>query len=141
MFQLDRLPEQFAHFYTPLFARKLLVTAVELTGRLSRPGFTQPGCVAEELLLRLLLAEAEATLDLYGLLDDGVEDALVSFRENVFEDLDHELLYEPAMDGIDQDPAAAVLGIAPMSVEDWFTPFDFGSVVHPYAAGSATGRE
>ncbi|MGA5817791.1 hypothetical protein ACPC54_08035 [Kitasatospora sp. NPDC094028] len=93
--------------------------------------------MAEELLLRLLLEETEATLDLYGLLDDGVREALACFRENVYEDLDHELLYGRTMDGIDQDPAAAVLGIAPMGIDDWFAPFDAGCPVHPYAAESA----
>jgi hypothetical protein len=125
---------QFAHLYTPLFTRKLLVTAVSLTGRMSGPGFTQLSCVAEELLLRLWMETTEATLDLYGLLTPGTAEALGSLRENVYEDLDHEWLYDPAMDGIDQDPAAAHLGIAPMGIKDWFTPFNEHRTVHPYAA-------
>jgi hypothetical protein len=47
--------------------------------------------------------------------------------------MDHELLYQPAADGIDKDPAFAHLGIAPMGVKDWFTPFNDGRYVHPYA--------
>ncbi|MFI6448836.1 hypothetical protein [Kitasatospora sp. NPDC050543] len=141
LLQLEGLPPQFAHLQTPLFARKLLVTAVDLTGRLCRPGFSQLSSVAEELLLRLLLETTEATLDIHDLLNDGVQEALGSFRENVYEYLDHEWLYDPAMDGIDQAPAAALLGVAPMSVDDWFAPFNASRPVHPYAAGSATDEE
>ncbi|MBP0453489.1 hypothetical protein J5Y04_28675 [Kitasatospora sp. RG8] len=141
LLQLEGLPLQFAHLYTPLFARKLLVTAVDLTGRLCRGGFSQLSSVAEELLLRLLLETTEATLDIHGLLAGGVQETLGSFRENVYEDPDHEWLYEPALDGIGQDPAAALLGAAPMSADDWFAPFNGSRPVHPSAAGSATEEE
>ncbi|WP_438490072.1 hypothetical protein [Streptomyces sp. S186] len=47
-------------------------------------------CVAEELVLRLLLAEAEVALDTYGLLDDGVKAAWEAFVHEVYEDSDHE---------------------------------------------------
>lgn len=96
--------------------------------------------MAEELLLRLWLETTEATLDLYGLLTPGTTEALNSLRENVYEDLDHEWLYDPAMDGIDQDPVSAHLGIAPMSVKDWFTPFNQHRTVHPYAAADDMGK-
>ncbi|MFJ7275402.1 hypothetical protein [Kitasatospora sp. NPDC098663] len=138
LLQLEELPPQFAHLYTPLFARQLLVTAVDLTGRLSRPGFAQLSSVAEELLLRLLLETTEVTLDLHGLLDDGAKEALGSFRENVYEDLDHEWLYELAMDGFDQSPGAEALGVAPMSVDAWFTPFNAERSVHPYASNCSS---
>ncbi|KQV04423.1 MULTISPECIES: hypothetical protein [unclassified Kitasatospora] len=141
LLQLEGLPAQFAHLYTPLFARQLVVTAVDLTARLCRLGFVQLSSVAEELLLRLLLETTEATLDIHGLLDDGAQEALNSFRESVYEDLDHEWLYQSAMDGIDQDPAAALLGISSRGVDDWFTPFNAGRPVHPYVTGSATDEE
>ncbi|WP_432045465.1 hypothetical protein [Streptomyces asiaticus] len=137
LLQLGGSPPQFAHRYTPLFARRLLVVAVMLTERLCRPDFGQLRCVAEELLLRLLLETTEATLDRCGLLGHGVRAALDAFRENVFEDLDHELLHNPAMDGIDQDPAVADLGIVPTGIEDWFTSFSPGRPLHPYAANRA----
>ncbi|MGW4694368.1 hypothetical protein ACWEO1_18510 [Kitasatospora cineracea] len=137
LLQLESLPEKFAHLYTPLFAQQLLVTAVDLTARLSRPGFTQLSCVAEELLLRMLLETTEVTLDLYGLLDDDVQEALAAFRENVYEDLDHETLYDPALDGLDESPVGEALGMAPMGVADWFEPFSAGRPVHPYAVAPA----
>lgn len=86
--------------------------------------FQQLGCLAGELVLRLLLHRAKATLDLYGLLDSGVSAALESFADGVYEDLDHEWLYDDSMDGIDEDPAAASLGTAAMGIKSWFTPFN-----------------
>ncbi|WP_268926996.1 hypothetical protein [Streptacidiphilus fuscans] len=38
------------------------------------------------------------------------------------------------MDGIDQDPATAQLGITPMVVSDWFTPFGEDRPMHAYVA-------
>ncbi|WP_370106748.1 hypothetical protein [Streptacidiphilus sp. BW17] len=103
---------------------------------MSGPGFVQLSCVAEELLLRFWLEATEATLDLYDLLTPGTAQALGSLRENVYADLDHEWLYDPALYGIDQDPAAAHLGIAPMGVDDWFASFGGDRPVHPYTAGA-----
>jgi hypothetical protein len=90
--------------------------------------------VAEELLLRFLLVKAEVVADTYGLLDDGIQAAWDAFADEAYEDMDHEWLYQPEMDGIEQDPALAHLGIAPMGVKDWFTPFNEERYVHPYAA-------
>ncbi|MFC1417753.1 hypothetical protein [Streptacidiphilus cavernicola] len=133
MMQLDSLPSQFALRYDERFARHLVVTAVTLTGRMTQSGFENLNCVAEELLLRLLLQTAEVTLELYGLMDQDVATAWEYFAEGVYEDMDHEWLYDPSMDGIEQDPAAAHLGIAPMGLKDWFTPFNKGRYVHPFA--------
>ncbi len=120
---LDDLPPQFALQYTVLFVRRLTVTAVTMTGRLTQPHFGRPSCVAEELLLKFLLAQAEVTADLYELLSDEVETALQVFTNGVFEDLDHEWLYAPTADGI-----------AKGAVQDWFIPFGDEQYVHPYAA-------
>ena len=133
MMQLDSLPSQFSLRYDERFARHLVVTAVTLTGRMTQPGFQHLNCVAEELLLRLLLQTAEVTLDLYGLMDEGIATAWECFSNGVYEDMDHEWLYDPSVDGIDQDPAAAHMGIAPMGLKDWFTPFNKGRYVHPFA--------
>ncbi|MEU7254885.1 hypothetical protein AB0B21_03640 [Streptomyces rimosus] len=76
---LAQLPAHFALHYTANFARRLIVQAVDLTARLTRPGFAQLSCVAEALLLKLLMTEAEVVLDTYGLLDDGVNVAWEAF--------------------------------------------------------------
>jgi hypothetical protein len=120
---LDELPRQFAQQYSVLFARRLTVTAVALTGRLTQPHFGRLSCVAEELLLKFLVGQAEATADLYELLSEEVETALQVFADGVGEDLDHEWLYAPAADGVGK-------GLA----QDWFIPFGDEGYVHPYAA-------
>jgi len=131
---LEDLPPQFALQYTVLFVRRLIVTAVTLTGRLTQPHFGRLNCAAEEVLLRLLLTDAEVTADTYGLLTDELRTAWGVFANGVYDDMDHEWLYDPAADGIDKDPALDHLGIAPMGVKDWFTPFSEDRDVHPYAA-------
>ncbi|MER7153831.1 hypothetical protein [Streptomyces lydicus] len=92
------------------------------------------GCVAEELALKFLLDSATVSLDTFGLLDDDVKAALDAFAENVYEDADFEWLYDDSMDGIDESLAGEALGIAPMSIGSWFTPFNEGRFVHPYSA-------
>ncbi|PJN03754.1 hypothetical protein CG740_04925 [Streptomyces sp. CB01201] len=130
---LDDLPERYALQYDAHFARRFLVTAIAMTTRFTNGIFGQLSCVAEELALRLLLREAKVCLDVVGLLDSGVSDALESFAANVYEDMDHEWLYDDSMDGIDESPVGEALGIAPMSIGSWFTPFNAGRYVHPYA--------
>ncbi|MFH8768942.1 hypothetical protein [Streptomyces sp. NPDC017958] len=117
---LDDLPPQFADEYTVLFARRLTVTAVTLTARLTQPRPTRPTrptCIAEELLLRFLLTQAEVTADLYDLLTEEVSAALEAFADSIEGDLTE--------DDLDIDPTGA---------GDWFTPYDDEDFVHPYAA-------
>lgn len=134
MWLLDELPPRYALQYDARFARRFLVTAIALTTRLTEGSFLQLSCVAEELALRLLLHEAEVTLDTFGLLDEGVSSALECFATLVYEDMDHEWLYDDAMDGIDESEAGEALGITPMGIANWFTPFNEDRYVHPYAA-------
>ncbi|MGW6021443.1 hypothetical protein [Streptomyces sp. NPDC055099] len=134
MWLLDELPPRYALQYDARFARRFLVTAIALTTRLTEGGFRQLSCVAEELALRLLLREAEVTLDTFGLLDEGVASALECFAELVYEDMDHEWLYDDAMDGIDESEAGEALRITPLAITNWFTPFNKDRYVHPYAA-------
>jgi hypothetical protein len=131
---LEDLPERYVLKYDVLFVRRLVTTAVCMTARLTQPDFGPLTCVAEELLMRLLLTQTEVTADLYGLLDDEVRQALEVFADEVYEDMDHEWLYQPAADGIDEDPAFAQMGIAPMGINDWFKPFNDERFVHVYAA-------
>ncbi|MGW5864645.1 hypothetical protein ACWFRJ_21005 [Streptomyces sp. NPDC055239] len=134
MWLLDELPPRYALQYDARFARRFLVTAIALTTRLTVGSFKNLSCVAEELVLKLLLREAEVTLETFGLLDEGVSAALERFADLVYEDMDHELLYDDSMDGVDESEVGAALGIAPMGITSWFTPFDEDRYVHPYAA-------
>jgi hypothetical protein len=101
---LDDLPERYVLQYNVLFVRRLVTTAVMMTGRLTQPAFVQLTCVAEELLMRLLLIQAEVAADTFGLLTAEVTTALEVFADGVYEDMDHEWLYELAADGVDEDP-------------------------------------
>ncbi|MFJ8535720.1 hypothetical protein [Streptomyces sp. NPDC093591] len=140
LWHLERLPDRYALRYDARFARRFLTTVIALTTRFTDGSFQRLSCVAEELALRFLLGGATTTLELYGLLDDDVSAALEAFADNVYEDMDHEWLYDDPSDGVDEGTmgaTGAALGIAPMAFGSWFTPFDEGRYVHPSATDDA----
>ncbi|MCT9075932.1 hypothetical protein [Streptomyces fulvoviolaceus] len=134
LWHLERLPDRYALRYDAHFARRFLVTVIAMTTRFTDGSFQQLSCVAEELALRFLLSQATMTLELYELLDDEVSAALDAFADSVYEDMDHEWLYDDSTDGIDEASAGAALGVAPIAFSSWFTPFNEGRYVHPSAA-------
>lgn len=133
---LEGLPPRFADRYDEAFARAMVVAVADVTRRLVA-GWEPLGCVAEELGLRLLLDQAEVQL----------EDAEVPvgagwrawLEEYLFEDPDHEMLYEPAVDE-DGDPPEGPGGV-PMRFEAWFTPFGSGRPLPPYLLSWAAPGE
>jgi hypothetical protein len=135
---LSQLPPRFAASYTPLFAQRLLVAVVDVTGRLTK-GWEPLASVAQELGLRVLLNLVEVVADAAGVaLNDGWRGHL---EELLFEDLDHELLYNPAHDGIEDDPDSQPPGMAPMRFEDWFEPFNDERTMPPYALPRAPSAD
>ncbi|MDQ8707595.1 hypothetical protein RCO28_34755 [Streptomyces sp. LHD-70] len=140
---LDDLPPRYALRYDAHFARRFLVTAVALTTRFTDGSFVRLSCVAEELALRLLLNTARVTLDTFGLLGGGVSSALERFSETVQEGRDHAWLYDDTQDGTDGSAVGEYLRRATTGPASWFTPFDVGRYVHPYAADEPEegGRE
>ncbi|MGW7553822.1 hypothetical protein [Streptomyces rimosus] len=66
-------------------------------------------------------------------MDEGVAVALEVFAENVYEDMDHEWLYDDSVGEIGEDAAGEAFGVTPMAIGSWFTPFNGGRYVHPYA--------
>ncbi|MFG2943881.1 hypothetical protein [Streptomyces adustus] len=137
LWHLERLPDRYALRYDAHFARRFLVTVIAMTTRFTDGSFQRLSCVAEELALRFLLSETITTLELHGLLDDDVAAALDTFAANVYEDMDHEWLYDGSLHGTDETAPGAALGAAPMSFRSWFTPFDPGRYVHPSATDEA----
>ncbi|MFD7872828.1 hypothetical protein ACFV5G_01630 [Streptomyces sp. NPDC059766] len=133
LWHLERLPDRYALRYDAHFARRFLVTVIAMTTRFTDGSFQRLSCVAEELALRFLLSETITSLELHGLLDDDVAAALDTFAGNVYEDMDHEWLYDGSLHGTDETAPGAALGAAPMSFRSWFTPFDPGRYVHPSA--------
>ncbi|MFE6066398.1 hypothetical protein [Streptomyces sp. NPDC056525] len=141
LWHLTELPPRYGLAYDELFARRFLVTAIALTTRFTDGSFRELGCLAEELVLKLLLQQAHSTLDLYGLLGDDVAEALGRFAGEVYEDMDFEWLYDDARDGVDEDPALAGMGVTPLAIGTWFTPFDDDRYVHPYAVDEEAGGQ
>jgi hypothetical protein len=127
---LSRLPSRFADKYTPLFAQEFLVALVDVTARFTS-GWTPLACVAQELGLRVLLDQVEIVAEAADVkLDDDWRNHL---EELLFEDIDHELLYDMALDGIEDTPSLQPPGMAPMRFDDWFTPFNEDRHLPPYA--------
>lgn len=129
--QISGLPPLQATSYGPLFAQRFLAVAFDLGTALATT-FESPTCVAQELALKLVLDQVEVLADMLpnlGLAEDWRSTA----EDMLFDDLDHELLYVPAPDGISNDPALASAGMADLDVSAWFTPFS-GRAVNPYAA-------
>jgi hypothetical protein len=65
--QLVDLPPQFEPHYTAGFARQFLVAFLDMSARLTAAQWTAPSCVAQELGVRLLLAQATGVADLAGI--------------------------------------------------------------------------
>jgi hypothetical protein len=126
---LAGLPSRFAHRYTPVFVRRLIVAATDLTARLTR-GWQPPACVAQELLLRVWLDQVEMTADLLDVdLDSGWR---ADAEEYLFEDLDHEWLFDASLDGFEDLDQPLAPGAAPMRFEWWFVPFEPARPLPPY---------
>lgn len=122
---LWQLPERFAHRYDAQFAERFLDSYRELIAGLREWPWQQPACVAQELGLRLLLNRAEVYIDLYDI--EVTADWRSRVEELLFLDLDHDLLYDPALDGFEEDPSFMPdLRLVPMRFEAWFDPFEPG---------------
>jgi hypothetical protein len=125
-FVLSWLPPRQARKYDVGFAQRFVVIAADMTGALAR-GWSRPSCVAQELALRCLLDQVEVIQDSYDL--DLADDWRGTLEEQMFEDMDSDLLYQNAMDGFENDIELNMqLGFAPMNVQDWFEPFNDASV-------------
>lgn len=127
---LAGLPPQLAPHYTPAFARQFLVAFLDLTTLLTADQWAPPSCVAQELGVRLLLDQADVIADLTGLpLPPHWQDTLLDL---LVEDLDHEYLYDPALDGFQDDPHFGPPGMTSMRTQDWFHPFPGHQPLPPY---------
>ncbi|SOC50155.1 hypothetical protein SAMN05660748_2894 [Blastococcus aggregatus] len=103
----------------------------------NQPG-TQPSCTMEAFAMRAVLERAEILVEeLQEVLDSGEPPwwstghdpgavDMESIPDLVFQDLDHEMLFMPHLDGIENDEQlAAVLGLGEeLTVRGWLTPYD-----------------
>ena len=103
----------------------------------NQPG-ALPSCTMEELAMRAILARADMLVEeLRDAMDSGEEPwwttkhdptavDLTDLPDLVFQDLDHEMLFMPHLDGIERDEQVApALGIGEeLAVGGWLIPFD-----------------
>ncbi len=132
MFSSLFLPDRHVAFYDFALIRRMHVCFVVVAGRL-QDRWEPARCRGEELVLRAVIDHAETCLDEQ---TDEPGDGLGRLREWLFEDLDHEYLFDMAFDGID-DPdtyEGSQLGVASLHPSAWFEPFHADAPVHPLLA-------
>ena len=126
----DLLPRGYIPRYNEGFLRMWFVTVLTIGYKLAQPEPPVPllSCTAEELALRALIEEAKELLA-----QEGIEANFGLFEDTVFEDADHEFLFRPEADGIEDSAEGARLGISLLRFDEWFTRFDSAaSEIHPY---------
>jgi len=126
MFVVDNLPPQFAHRYDSRFASRFLAVCVELSMSLVS-GWKEPACVAQELAIRCLLADAEFLVEQLELGPELPPDWLPLLERAFLADAGSMRLYDPSLDGFEADPAAGPPDVPSMRFEDWFKPFRPGT--------------
>jgi|GEM_PF-2567243 hypothetical protein len=80
--------------YTSSVVRKLYLCIVLVGWQLAQHERIQHACVAEELAGHILIEEAKVQLEI-----EGNHADYSSFEDEFFEDLDFEMLFDPAYDG------------------------------------------
>ena len=124
------LPRKHRLRYEPLFAKRFFTCILVVAWKLAQAHPPEPllACTAEELALRALITQAVSVLELQELDHD-----FGPFEDVAFEDLDHEILYAPELDGVETGKSAKALGYAFLEFDSWFRPFKSAtSAVHPY---------
>ena len=129
---ISNLPPQFAHHYDARFAARFLAVCTDLSMNLAA-GWKEPSCVAQELAVRCLLADAEFLAEELDLDAELPPDWLAMLEDAFLKFADSMMLFDPAMDGFENDPGASPEGAPSMKFEDWFKPFSPGHHVPPFA--------
>jgi hypothetical protein len=122
------LPPHYLVRFSSRHARQFLVATISVAGYLVQPHWPYPSCLAEELALRALIEMAQTDLELHGW-DEGNFDA---FIDTAYMDVDFELLFDPANDGIEDTELGRNFGMASLALRDWAKQYGGASQVHPY---------
>ncbi|MFD1210904.1 hypothetical protein ACFQ36_02460 [Arthrobacter sp. GCM10027362] len=131
-FVIDNLPPQFAHHYDSRFAARFLTVCVDLSRNLVS-GWKEPTCVAQELAVRCLLADAEFLVEQLELGPELPPDWMSMLERAFLADAGSMMLYDPSMDGFEAGSEAGPQVMPSMRFDDWFRPFRPGAPVPPYA--------
>ena len=85
-----------------------------------------PANTAEELCLKAILDHASEVIPEVWKIEDRarLKADVMDLREIGFQDIDHEFLFEPETDGIDQSDLGAQMGMQSLSRRDAFKPFE-----------------
>jgi hypothetical protein len=110
-----------------LFAQKFQGCLVTIVWKLLAQDQYELACVAEELAMHAIVRRAGVLLDL-----EGKSAAFSAVDELGFQDVDFMLLFDPALDGIEDAEIAGSLGVGYLPIGEWFTPFQNVRYVHPY---------
>jgi hypothetical protein len=96
-----------------------------VTNGLQDVAWEGPVNLAEELCLNAIFDHAiDVVPEIVQVNDmDRLEDAVLYLQEVGFQDTDHEFLFEPEMDGIDQSDVGIQLGMQSLSRRDAFKRF------------------
>ncbi len=127
------LPHRHTDLYDFTMIRRLYACLVVVAGRL-QDGWRPQACRAEELVTAAVVEQAQF---LFEEATGQDADALGYLYELLFEDLDHQYIFAPAFDGID-DPdttEGAQMRTGSLHPKDWFEPLREDEPVHPLAAG------
>ena len=131
---ITALPPKYLLHYDGGFRRKFFVTLLTVGYKLAQPEPPVPlcSCTAEELGLHVLIEEARE-----GLKTQGIEPEFSEFEDQVFQDdMDINILYDMALDGVENTPVGDSMGYGNLQFDQWFEPFlNASTPVHPYATG------
>ena len=96
-----------------------------VTKGLTEVGWEGPANTAEELCLKAILDHASDVVpDVWEIKDTArLKADVMDLRELGFQDIDHEFLFEPEMDGIDTSDVGAQVGMQSFSRRDAFKRF------------------
>jgi len=128
----EGLPSKYRNRYTDLFLQRFFVSFLTVGYKLAQPEPLVPllSCTAEELASSIVIGLSEVNLD-----EHGIKSDFGPFQEELYQDSDFNLLYQPEVDGIEDSAEFSFMGIGLLRFEDWFIPFDnAATVVHPYSA-------
>ena len=130
---ITALPSKYLPRYSAAFRRKFLVALLTVGYKLALPDPPVPllSCTAEELALHVLIEEASE-----GVMAQGTDPDFAEFEDQgLQDDLDIDVLYNMALDGIEDTPVGDRMGYGNLQFDHWIEPFlNASTLVHPYAA-------
>lgn len=119
---LGYLPKRYSHRYDLSFINQFLNIVIAIGYKFNdKEAWWRLNSVIEELAMYAILNEAKACAELDGKLKLINIDELSMY---IYYDLDFQLLFDPTMDGIEDDDALTKeIGLVNLSFKNWFKPF------------------